>query len=157
MNRIRSRRHERYKRVTGFMMRHDLPFLIRNFFTLPLGTGHHALDRFLELRHADRFLVETGGQKRGLIHQVREIRARKISRLLRDRLEIHRGVQLDLDRMDFQDRLATDKIRQRNHDLPVKPTGTKQGRIQNIRSVCCGNQNDPFIGFKPVHFHKELV
>ena len=44
-----------------------------------------------------------------------------------------------------------------HHHLTVETARSEQGRIQHIRPVGCRHENNPFIGFKPVHFHQELV
>jgi hypothetical protein len=52
---------------------------------------------------------------------------------------------------------AAANIRHRNNHLSVKATGSQQCRIQNIGAVGGRNQNDPFIGFKPIHLNQKLV
>ena len=59
--------------------------------------------------------------------------------------------------MNLQDFLAALDVRHGDHHLAVKPAGPQKGRIQNIWPVGGGNQNNPFVGFKPVHFHQKLV
>src|SRR5690606_6374696 len=59
--------------------------------------------------------------------------------------------------MNLEDLVATNNIRIRNHDLSVKTTRTKQCRIKNVRTVGGCDQNDRFIGFKPIHFNQQLV
>src|SRR5699024_11949417 len=44
-----------------------------------------------------------------------------------------------------------------NRNLSIKTTRTKEGRIQNIWAVSCGNHNDAFIPINTVHFNKQLV
>ena len=42
-------------------------------------------------------------------------------------------------------------------DLTVKAAGTQQSRVQNIRTVCCGDDDDPGVFGKAVHFNEELI
>ena len=62
----------------------------------------------------------------------------------------------DLDRLQvyLEDRFTTHEIWLINSDLAIETTGTKQGRIQYIRTVGGSKDNDPHIGTKPIHFHK---
>ncbi len=59
--------------------------------------------------------------------------------------------------MDLQDLLAPTNIWQSDHDLTVKSARAQQRRIQYVRSVGCGNHNDPIIQLKAVHFDQQLV
>jgi hypothetical protein len=59
--------------------------------------------------------------------------------------------------MDLRIRLTARDIRQRHHNLTVKPARTQQRRVQNIRTVGRSNQDHAFVGFKPIHFNQQLV
>ena len=59
--------------------------------------------------------------------------------------------------MNFQNFLSPFNIWQRNINLPVKTPRTQQCRIQNIRSVCCGNYADSFHSIEAIHFYQQLV
>ncbi len=59
--------------------------------------------------------------------------------------------------MNPQDFFAAFDIRQGNDHLAVKPPWTQKGGIEYIGPVCGRYQDNAFIGFKSVHFNKELV
>ena len=59
--------------------------------------------------------------------------------------------------MHLQDLLAPDAVRPVDEDLPVEATRPQQGRIENLGSVGCGNQDDPGGRVEPVHLHEQLV
>ncbi len=59
--------------------------------------------------------------------------------------------------MDFQDGFPSVDIRAVHQDLPVEPPRAQQGGIQDFRPVGGGHDDDPFIGFKSIHLHQELV
>ena len=42
-------------------------------------------------------------------------------------------------------------------NFPIKSTGTKQRRIQNIRAVRCRDNDDPFLRIKTIHLNKKRV
>ena len=44
-----------------------------------------------------------------------------------------------------------------HHHLAVKPAGTHQSRVQDVRAVGGGNHNDALVGTKAVHLHQQLV
>jgi len=60
-------------------------------------------------------------------------------------------------RMHLQNTLAPFDVRTRNNHTAIEPTRAQQSGIQNIGPIGGSNQNHAFIGFKPVHFHQQLV
>ena len=59
--------------------------------------------------------------------------------------------------MDLQDHFPALYVRQRDIYLTVKAARPKKRRIQYIGPVGGGYQDDAFVRFKAVHFHKKLV
>ena len=59
--------------------------------------------------------------------------------------------------MDLENLLASLEIGQRNDDLAVETTGPQQRRIEHVRAVGRGNQDDAFVAFETVHFDQQLV
>ena len=59
--------------------------------------------------------------------------------------------------MHAQDLLAALHIRTVDRNLTVKTTGTQQRRIQNVRAVGGGDQDDRLALLKTVHLDKQLV
>ena len=59
--------------------------------------------------------------------------------------------------MYFQDFFAPNNVRIGHYHLPVKPAGAQQCRVQHIRAVGGGDENNALIGLKPVHLDKQLV
>ena len=45
----------------------------------------------------------------------------------------------------------------RHHDLPVEPARPEQRRVQDIRTVGRGDDDDPFVAVEPVHLDEELI
>src|SRR3974377_538029 len=54
--------------------------------------------------------------------------------------------------MDLEDGLPALQIRDGHHHLAVKPARPQQRRIQDIRPVGGGNENDALVGREAVHF-----
>ncbi len=59
--------------------------------------------------------------------------------------------------MHLQNFRAALDIGVRHHDLPVEAARAQQGRVQYIRPVSGGDEDDAFIGLEPVHLHQQLV
>ena len=67
------------------------------------------------------------------------------------------GRQRHLAHMHFQDLLAADHVRVGHHDLAVEAARTQQRRIEHVRPVGGGDQDDAFIGLEAVHLDEQLV
>ena len=48
-------------------------------------------------------------------------------------------------------------IRHTDNNLSIKSARTQQSRIQHIRSISCGKDNDAGVAVKSIHLHKQLV
>jgi hypothetical protein len=59
--------------------------------------------------------------------------------------------------MDLEDGFPPLEVGDGDHHLTVEAAGPQQGRVQNVRAVGGGDEDNPFIGLKAVHFHQELV
>ena len=53
--------------------------------------------------------------------------------------------------------LTPTNIRQANYDLTVETPRTQQRRVQHVRAVSGGNDNDAVVHFKAVHLYQQLV
>ena len=59
--------------------------------------------------------------------------------------------------MHFENGFAPFQRRPANRNVSVKSTWPKQCRIQNVRSIRRGHDNDRIIGCKSVHFTQDLI
>ncbi len=59
--------------------------------------------------------------------------------------------------MHFQNLLTANDVRQAHHHLAIEPARAQQRRVQHVRTVGGGNDDNAFIAFEAVHFHQQLV
>src|SRR5688572_2850049 len=59
--------------------------------------------------------------------------------------------------MDREDTFTASHIRSGHYDTTVEATRTEQGRIQDVRTICCCDQDDSFVGFETVHLNQQLI
>ena len=59
--------------------------------------------------------------------------------------------------MHLQDLLAAHNVRIRHDDLAVETAGAQKRRVQNVRSVGRGDDDDALIGLETIHLDKQLV
>ena len=69
------------------------------------------------------------------------------------RVLIQRGAST----VHLQNTLAALHVGGRNHHLAVKAARAQQCGVKYIWAVSGGNKNYPFVGFKTIHFHQQLV
>ena len=133
------------------------PLLVRHDHALALGAHHDLVLGEFELRHGHNPLVLAGGKERRLVHQVGEVGAGKAGGAPRDDGGVHIRAHRHLAHVHCKDLLPAADVRQGHHHLPVKAAGAQQGRVQHIRAVGGGDDDDAFIAVKAVHLHQQLV
>src|SRR5690606_4148796 len=78
-------------------------------------------------------------------------------RALRDLVEVDARRELDPACVDPQDRLAARTVRSVDHDLAVEPARAEERRVQDLRTVRRGHDDDDAVRIEPVHLDQELV
>ena len=143
--------------VTTLVIRRNEFLFIAHHPGAPLRTRHDSVDCFVQHRIGDGFLVLPGCQQGRLVQYVREVCTGEARSLTCQHRQVDAlGHRLTFG-MDFKDFLAPLHIRRIDLNLAVKATWTKQGRIQNVGSVGCGNQNHIGFGIKTIHLNEQLV
>src|SRR3989449_9509728 len=105
----------------------------------------------------DGGLVDYRRQERLFIDEVLEICPRETGRSPGDDGEIHILGERNFLRMDFENLRASPHVRAVDRDLPVEAAWPEQSRIEHIRSVGGGDQDDPLGRIEAVHLDQELV
>src|SRR5204863_7898701 len=59
--------------------------------------------------------------------------------------------------MHPQNLFASFYVRKVDRDLPVETTRSQQRWVENVRAVCCGDDNDTFLGVEPVHLYQQGI
>ena len=129
----------RHRGVAAFRAHHDLV----------LGV--------FEFGHGDEPLVAPRRQQRRLVDEVHQVGAGKARRAARQHLEIDIRRQRHLAHMHLEDLLAADDVGVRHDDLAVETARTQQRRIEHVRTVGRGDEDDALIGLEAVHLDEQLV
>jgi hypothetical protein len=143
--------------VAALVVSGALPLLRRQDATSLLGAGEHALDRLDELVHLDLGLALANGEQRGLVDDVREVCSREPRRPLREVTEVHRRRERLVRRVKLEDHLAPHGIGLVDGDVSVEAAGTKERRVQDVRSVRRADDDDARADVEAVHLHEQLV
>src|SRR6266404_1345779 len=157
MNRIGVRHLQSDQRVARFVIGRNAFLFVRDDHALALSAHQHFVLGQLEIMHGHNFFVVARRVERGFVHQVSEIGAGKSRRAARDDADVDIFTERNLARVNLQDALASTNVRTRNYDTPIKSSGSKQGRIQNVRPIRRSDQDHAVVRFKPVHLYQQLI
>src|SRR6185369_15585182 len=73
----------------------------------------------------------------------------------------HRDVDIFAERnlacVDLQDAFTSTNVRSGYDDPTIKSSGPQQCGIENVRTVCRGDQDHAVVRFEAVHFDEQLV
>ena len=116
-----------------------------------------AIFSFINVRSIDFFFIATSGKQSCFIQQVGKVGPDKSRGLLGNDFQIDILGQRLVLRMHLENCFAPFNVRTANQNLAVKTSGTKQSRIQNIRTVRGSHDDNAFVAFKTVHFDQQLI
>ena len=102
-------------------------------------------------------LVTASRKNRRLVEQVGQIGTREARGELSDAGKIDIISQRLVSGMDVQDLFAALHIRGIDNDLTIEAARAKQGRVKNVGTVGCGNENNGIVGLEAVHFNEQLI
>ena len=157
MHGIRSRNKLGDERVPCFMVGRGSFFLVAQDQAFSFSPHQYFIFGHFKIDDFHFFLAEPGGPERRFVDKIFQIGPRKSRCASRNFFQIDVGRDRNFLGVHFQNFTAALQVRSIHHDLPVKPTRSKQGRVQHIRPVGRGNQNDAFCRIKPIHLNQQLV
>lgn len=96
------------------------------------------IDTVVKLDVSDELFAVSGGENRGFVQKIGEIRAGEAGSDARHGLEVDVGSHGLVARMDLENLFASLDVGQINVNLTVETARTKQSRVENIRAVSCG-------------------
>src|SRR5213594_692157 len=152
---VRQRLH--HQRVTRLVVGDDLLLLLGDAAALALGARDDTRDRLLQLVHADHLLVGAGGKDRGLVDQVRQVRATEARRLAGQHVQVDRRVQRLVARVHVEDRPPALDVGPVEGDVAVEATRAKQRGVEHVGPVRGRDDDDVRVGVEAVHLHEQLV
>jgi len=113
--------------------------------------------RVLEVVHEYGRPILPNGKERRLVDEVSQIRAGSARSRAREALDVDRLVDRNLLHVDREDVLALLHVRHGYDDLAIEASRPEQGRIEDVRPVRGGEDNDSVLGVEAVHLDEHLV
>ena len=157
MNRIALRQQPSHHCVTGFVISRRLLFVFAHHHATAFGTHQDLILGALKVHHFHQLRITASGKKSSFVNEVSQVSTTHTGRTASNHCGIDVTPHRHLTDMNVQNLFTTAHIRQRHHNLTVKATRTQQSRVQDVRTVRCGNHDHVRAGFKTVHFHQHLV
>jgi hypothetical protein len=124
---------------------------------LPLRSRNHAIDRLCQFIPADGLLVSPGSENCSLVNEILEIGARETRRLTRQVFDGHFVLERFATRVNIENRSSTLNVWAIENNLAVESAGTKQGRIENVRSIRGSNDDHVRAAIESVHLNQYLI
>ena len=122
-----------------------------------LGACDDTVNGLVDGSIVDELHVRARGEKRRLVEDVGQVRAREARGAFGDLAKVHLlGEGLAL-RVDLEDRLASLQVRRLDGDLAVEASGAQKRRIEDVGAVSRRDQNDVGALVEAVHLDEELV
>ena len=135
VHRIGVRNFQTNKRVAGFVISGHALLFIRDDHALALGAHEDFVLGQFEVRHRHNFLVVARGVQRRFIHKVCEVRSSETRSTARDDADVHVFAERNFARVNLQNPFTAANVRSGHDDASIKSPGSKQRRIENVRSV----------------------
>src|SRR5213594_230934 len=157
VHRVGARHQLRHQRVARLVVGDHPPFLDADDHRAPLGAHHDLVLGDLEVAHRDPVLVLARGEERRLVHQVLEVGAGEARRLPGQEIDVHVLADRHPAGVDLQDALAPLHVGARHDDSAIESAGTQERRVQDVRSIGGGDQDDALVGLEAVHLDQQLV
>ncbi len=146
-----------YQGVPGFVIGGDFLLVIGQQHRLALGAHEHLVLGNLKVVHQDDLAVLAGSVKRGFVDHVREVGAGEARCAARKHGEIDIVSQGNLAAVNPQDLFAATNVRTRDHHAAVETAGAQQRRVEYVRPVGSGDEDNAFVRFEAVHLDEQLV
>ena len=143
--------------VSALMVGCDALFLIGEDETAALASHDDLVLCVFKVVHVHEIAASAGCLQGCLIHEVFEIGSGKARCACGNDVEVHIPGKWSLLGVDDKNLLAAGTIRSGNHNLAVKAAGTQKGRIEHVRTVGRGDDDDTLVGLETIHFHQHLV
>ena len=121
------------------------------------GTGGDLHQRLVQILHVQHRAILPGSQDGSLVEKVAQIRAGKTGSGASNGFQVHGSIQLLILGVYLENVLTALHVRASHLNLPVKPAGAQQCRIQNVRAVGGSQHNDALGAGEAVHLHQQLV
>src|SRR6478735_9206075 len=157
VDRVRLGRGRRDQGVSALVVRGDLLLLLGHDPGPLLRTRHDAVDGLVEHLVVDELPVAARREERRFVQHVRQIGTGEAGRTTGDRVE----VDVLRDRLallvHLEDLEAALHVRTVDGDLPVETPRTQQRRVQDVRPVRGGDQDDAALHVEAVHLDEQLI
>ncbi len=143
--------------VSALVVRGDLLLLLGHDPGPLLRARHDAVDRLVEALVVDQLLVAARRQSAASLSTIRQVGAGEAGRAPGDGAEVDAlrdGLALLVHLENLQAALHVGAV---DRDLPVEAARAQERRVEDVRAVRGGDQDDAALHVEPVHLDEQLV
>ena len=144
-------------RVAGLVPGGDFFVLVGHREAAAFAAPAYLVAGLLQLSHADGFFVRTGRQQRRLVEQVGQLGTGKTGCTPGDHAQIGRLGEFHLLGVNLENLLAATDVRQVDRELAVESARAQQCRIEHVRPVGRGDDDDAVLRVEAVHLNEQRV
>src|SRR5256886_3387154 len=145
------------ERMAGLVVGNDPLFFLGDDPRAALRAEGDLLERLLKVDLSDLLLVAARGEDSSLVDDVGEVRAREARRDLPNSEQVDIVVEGLTAHVHVEDGLAALDVGAVEHDLAVEPAGPEERRVEDVRAVRGGDDDDVCAGVEAVHLDEDLV
>ena len=147
----------RHQSVAHFVVRNQPLFHIGQHGVLLLGTGNYRFKGDHQVLLVHCLTAVTHCTQSRFIHQVGKVRTHRTGSGLGNFPQVHILAEADFPGMHLQGVQTALEVGTVHNDPPVKPTGTEQGLVQDLRPVGGRQTHNALGGLKAVDLAEQLV
>ena len=157
VNRVRVRQQHREQCVAGFVHGRDPLLFVADNHRPALGTHEHLVLRELEIDHPDRPQVVSRCAQGRFVHQIRKVGPGESRRPTRQHRDIDVVGERNLLGVHAEDAFAPLDIGTIHDDAPIETARPEEGRIEHVRTVGRGDEDDALVRLEAIHLDQQLV
>ena len=143
--------------MADLVVSHDALFVVGQDGILLLIAGNDHLDALFQVGLGHALAACADCPQGCLVDDIGQLRAGSAGGHPGHGIEIHARGQCDLFGVDFQDLLAALEVGQLHGHPAVKAAGAGEGRVQRLRAVGGGQNDDAVVILKAIHLGQQLV
>ena len=145
------------QRMPNFMVGNGLLLFVCQNCILLLIAGNDGFNRLFQIRLRHRVTALADSLQSTFVDDVGQLSAGGTGSHSCDNAVVNVRIRLDLLGMNLEDCFTALQIRQFYRNTAVKPSRPQQRRIQRLRTVRRGENNDAAVGFETIHLGQQLV
>ena len=147
----------RGQRVAALVVGGDLLLVLRDDLAGSTRAADHAVRGLLQRIRGDHVAADAGGEQRGLVKHIRQVRTRHARGALGQSIQVDVLGQRLVLRVHLQNLGTAREVRVGYRNLAVETARAQKRGVQNVRTVRRSQQDHALATGEAIHLHQQLV